>query len=409
MQDPSSNQAFCCASALSTVSDCEQAVAQVCRQALGQLNGTPDLAVLFVSADRAGKCDQIAEDVCDRLGTDRLMGCTGESIVGTGQEVEGQTALSLWLARMPGTEVLPMHLAFERTVEGGSIVGWPDSLIQGWPSPASMLVLGDPFSFPADVLLDRMNEDRPGVSVIGGMASGGAAPGESRLLFGRQALDTGAVAVLLSGAIQPRSIVSQGCRPIGKHFVITKAERNVVYQLGGKPAVVQLHEILVQLPTSEQEMVRNGLHLGRVVSEYQDRFDHGDFLVRNVMGIDRESGALVIGDYVRVGQTVKFHIRDWRTADADLVQMLAESRQTAIGQPLGALLFTCNGRGTRLFPEPHHDALAIRNSFGEIPLAGFFAAGELGPVAGKNFVHGFTASIAIFDRPGSAGYQRARL
>ena len=238
--------------------------------------------------------------------------------------------------------------------------------------------------------------------VIGGMASGAATPGESRLLFGRQSLDTGAVAVLLSGAVQPRSIVSQGCRPIGKHFVITKADRNVVYQLGGKPAVVQLHEILAQLATSEQEMVRNGLHLGRVVSEYQDRFEHGDFLVRNVMGIDRESGALVIGDYIRVGQTVKFHIRDWQTADADLRQLLAEGRRAAAGEPFGALLFTCNGRGTRLFPEPHHDARAISNAFGEIPLAGFFAAGEIGPVAGKNFVHGFTASIALFERPGTA-------
>ena len=402
MQDSSPNQAFRCSSALSTASDWGQAVAEVCDGALGQLDGTPDLAVLFVSADRAGVCGQIAEEVCDRLGTDRLMGCTGESIVGTQREVEGQTALSLWLAQMPDTEILPMHLTFQRTAEDGSIVGWPDSLIEHWPSPASLLVLGEPFTFPADVLLERMNEDRPGVHVIGGMASGAATPGESRLLFGRQSLDTGAVAVLLSGAVQPRSIVSQGCRPIGKHFVITKADRNVVYQLGGKPAVVQLHEILAQLATSEQEMVRNGLHLGRVVSEYQDRFEHGDFLVRNVMGIDRESGALVIGDYIRVGQTVKFHIRDWQTADADLRQLLAEGRRAAAGEPFGALLFTCNGRGTRLFPEPHHDAQAICNAFGEIPLAGFFAAGEIGPVAGKNFVHGFTASIALFERPGTA-------
>ena len=403
MQDSSPNHAFRCASALSTTADWVQAVAEVCDQALGQLDGTPDLAVLFASTDRADVCGQIAEQVCDRLGTDRLMGCTGESIVGTGREVEGQTALSLWLARMPNTEILPMHLTFQRAAEDGSIVGWHDLLMEHWPSPASMLVLGEPFSFPADVLLERMNEDRPGMHVIGGMASGATAPGENRLLFGRQALDTGAVAVLLSGAVQPRSIVSQGCRPIGKHFVITKADRNVVYQLGGKPAVVQLHEILVQLPTSEQEMVRDGLHLGRVVSEYQDRFDHGDFLVRNVMGIERESGALVIGDYVRVGQTVKFHIRDWQTADADLRQMLAEGRRKVAGEPFGALLFTCNGRGTRLFPEPHHDAQAIRKAFGEIPLAGFFAAGELGPVADKNFVHGFTASIALFERPDSTG------
>ena len=196
------------------------------------------------------------------------------------------------------------------------MLGWPDSLGQQWPPSASLIVLGEPFSFPADVLLERMNEDRPGVNIIGGMASAGAAPGENRLVIGRQTPDSGAVAVLLSGSVNVRPIVSQGCRPIGEHFVITKAERNVVYELGGKPAAVQLHDVLMALPTHEQEMVRNGLHLGRVVSEYQDRFEHGDFLIRNVMGIEGENGALVIGDYVRVGQTVKFHIRDGQTADA---------------------------------------------------------------------------------------------
>jgi small ligand-binding sensory domain FIST len=388
---------FRCASALSTVPDADRALAEVCDNALAALGGTPDLAVLFVSANRAEACDAIAGKVCDRLGTERLIGCTAESIVGTGQEIEGEPALSLWLARLPGAEVLPMHLAFERTPEGGVILGWPDALLNAWPTPATLLLFGEPFTFPADFLLERLNEDHPGLAVLGGMASGASRPGESRLILGRQTFSEGAVAVLLSGAVRVRTVVSQGCRPIGKHFVVTRAEQNVIYELGGKPAVIQLHEVLVTLPTREQEMVRRGLHLGRVVSEYQDRFEQGDFLVRNVLGIDPETGAVVVGDYVRVGQTVKFHIRDWQTADADLRQLLAAARQQAGGKALGALLFTCNGRGTRLFPEPHHDATAIGNALGGIPLAGFFAAGELGPVAGKNFVHGFTASIALFE------------
>jgi small ligand-binding sensory domain FIST len=300
---------------------------------------------------------------------------------------------------MPGTQVLPMHLSFDRTSDGHAILGWPDSLGQQWPASASLIVLGEPFTFPTDVLLEQMNEDRPGVNIIGGMASAGTAPGENRVVLGRRVADNGAVAVLLSGSLNVRPVVSQGCRPIGEHFVITKAERNVVYELGGKPAAVQLHNVLTALPTHEQEMVRNGLHLGRVVSEYQDRFEHGDFLIRNVMGIDRESAALVVGDYVRVGQTVKFHIRDAQTADADLRQMLARARENSASEPCGALMFTCNGRGTRLFTEPHHDAMAIRDALGEIPLAGFFAAGEIGPVGGQNFVHGFTASIALFEPP----------
>jgi small ligand-binding sensory domain FIST len=397
MSHSTSESSFSFASALSTRPDPMAAVAQVCDRAREQLAGTPDLAVLFVSADRADVCDEMAADVCDRLNTDRLIGCTGESIVGIGREVEGQPALSLWTARLPGTDVLPMHLVFERTPEGGTVLGWPDALMEAWPTPATLLLLGEPFSFPADFLLERVNEDHPGVAVLGGMASGASAPGESRLLLGQRTYTAGAVGVLLSGAVRVRSIVSQGCRPVGKHFVVTKAERNVVHELGGKPAVVQLHDILVELPTHEQELVRRGLHLGRVVSEYQDRFEPGDFLVRNVLGIDPESGALVIGDFIRVGQTVKFHIRDSKTADADLRQMLAAARRAGVQDACGALLFSCNGRGTRLFPEPHHDATAIRAALGEIPLAGFFAAGELGPVGGRNFVHGFTASIALFE------------
>jgi small ligand-binding sensory domain FIST len=393
----SSSSAFRCSSALSVAADINGGLAQVCEQALAALGGVPDLAVLFVSSDGMPEWAGFAEQACDRLGTECVIGCTAESVVGTGREVEGQPAVSLWLARLPATTVIPMHLTFAATAEGGSILGWPDALWDVWPSPATLLVLGEPFSFPADFLLERLNAEHPGVAVIGGMASAGAAPGENRVILGRKALDAGAVAVLVSGAVDVRALVSQGCRPIGQPLVITKAERNVIYELGGIPAIVQLHNLLITLPTHEQDMVRRGLHLGRVVSEYQERFEYGDFLIRNVIGIDRESGAIIVGDFVRVGQTVQFHLRDWHSADADLRQTLSSVRK-ASGQPGGALLFTCNGRGTRLFPEPHHDALAIRELLGEIPVAGLFAAGELGPVGGKNFMHGFTASIALFEQ-----------
>ncbi len=399
MTVPSSDESPRFASALSVEPDVGKAVAEVCDRTMSKIGGPPDLAVVFISADRAGMCDQIAADVCSRLGSDRLVGCTGESIVGVGREVEGDPAMSLWLARLPGTHVLPMHLTFERTSEGGSILGWPDELMDDWPADCSLLVLGEPFTFPAELLLEQVNDHHPGVPVIGGMASGGATPGEHRLLLGPQSMDEGAVAVLLDGSVRVRPLVSQGCRPIGKHFVITKAERNIILELGGRPALVQLQSVFAELPTREQELVNQGLHVGRVVSEYQDRFEQGDFLVRNVIGADPESGAVAIGDYVRVGQTVQYHIRDWQTADADLQQLLAESRNRSISPTDGALLFTCNGRGTRLFPEPHHDALAIKDALGDIPLAGFFAQGELGPVGGKNFIHGFTASMALFEQP----------
>jgi small ligand-binding sensory domain FIST len=288
-----------------------------------------------------------------------------------------------------------MHLRFERTPEGGALEGWPDALAGEWQPDSFMIVLGEPFSFPADFLLERMNEDRPGTPVIGGMASGAAQPGENRLLCGPKTFAEGAVAVHISGGVRLRTVVSQGCRPIGRPFVVTKAERNVIHELGGKPAMAQLREIFDTLPTSEQRLVQRALHVGRVVSEYQDRFEQGDFLVRNVVGIDPSTGAIAIGDYIRPGQTVQFHIRDQQAADAELHQLLAVARQEGTA-PAGALLFTCNGRGTRMFSQPHHDAAAVSSSFGDLPLAGFFAQGELGPIGNQNFIHGFTASIGLF-------------
>ena len=187
-------------------------------------------------------------------------------------------------------------------------------------------MLGEPFSFPADFLLERMNEDRPNVPVIGGMASGGTQPGDNRLLLGADVFDEGAVAVHVSGAVRLKTVVSQGCRPIGRPFVVTKAERNIIYELGGKPALVQLREIFDTLPTSEQRLVQRALHVGRVVSEYKERFEQGDFLIRNVIGIDANSGAIAIGDYLRPGQTVQFHVRDEEAADAELKQLLADAR-----------------------------------------------------------------------------------
>ena len=384
------------ASFLSTRTDTRQAAAEACGRVRTQLDGTPDLVMLFASADHTEGLDDALNEICDRLGTDCVLGCTGESIVGTGREIEADTAFSLWGAKLPGAAVTPFHLKFERTPEGGVINGWPDGYVGEWPGGTSLLVLGDPYTFPADLLRERLNEDRPGVRVVGGMASAASQPGENRLVFGRRTEREGAVVAMLSGDVRLRTVVSQGCRPIGRHFVVTKAERNIIQELGGKPALLQLKEIFDTLPTREQQLVQKGLHVGRVVSEYQERFEQGDFLVRNVVGIDPGTGSIAIGDFVRPGQTVQFHIRDHETADEDLRQLLGGVRGAGHAAA-GALLFTCNGRGTRLFGQPHHDAGCVREALGDIPLAGFFAAGELGPIGVQNFMHGFTASIAVFE------------
>ncbi|MGH7139612.1 MAG: FIST signal transduction protein, partial [Pirellulales bacterium] len=177
-----------------------------------------------------------------------------------------------------------------------------------------------------------------------------------------------------------------------RHYVITKAEQNVILELSGKPTLAQLQELFETLSPRDQQLLQTGLHVGRVINEYQERFERGDFLVRNCLGADRETGALAIGDFVRPGQTVQFHVRDSQTADEDLRELLGRCG----GKAQGALLFTCNGRGTRLFEQPHHDAGVLRELLGPIPVAGFFAQGEMGPIGGKNFLHGFTASCALF-------------
>jgi small ligand-binding sensory domain FIST len=386
-----------CGAAVSTRAATDDALREAAVEAREALGGKPDLALLFCSLHHTDQAGHLAKLACELLEAEHLLGCTGESIVCGGQEYEEQPAVALWLARWPGARLTSFHLGFERTPEGGALRGWPDPLVGEWPSGSFLICLGEPFTFPADYLLERMNEDRPGVSVVGGMASGAAQPGENQLFLGGQTFVEGAVAVHVSGPVRLRTVVSQGCRPIGRPFVVTKAERNILYELGGKPALVQLREIFTALPTREQQLVQRALHVGRVVSEYQDRFEQGDFLVRNVIGIDSNSGAIAIGDYIRPGQTVQFHVRDEEAADAELKQLLAQAKNAASEPPAGGLLFTCNGRGTRMFSQPHHDAAAIARVFGKLPVAGLFAGGEIGPIGRQNFVHGFTASLALFE------------
>jgi small ligand-binding sensory domain FIST len=393
---PTAQTALRCAAALSLRPNWKDALEEVVAAAGQMLAAPADLALLFFSPHHAAAADAMATAANDAISSRVLAGCSGEAIAAGAQEIEESPAMALWLARFPGAQITPMHLRFQRTPEGGALEGWPDALAGEWPPDSFLIALGEPFSFPADFLLERMNEDRPRTPVIGGMASGASEPGENRLLLGPKSFDEGAVAIHVSGPVRLKTVVSQGCRPIGRPLVVTKAERNIIYELGGKPALVQLREIFDTLPTSEQRLVQRALHVGRVVSEYRDRFEQGDFLVRNVVGIDANSGAIAIGDYLRPGQTVQFHIRDQAAADAELAQLLAAARDDLSAPAAGALLFTCNGRGTRMFSEPHHDALAVAKAQGNIPLAGFFAQGELGPIGQSNFIHGFTASIGLF-------------
>ena len=203
--------------------------------------------------------------------------------------------------------------------------------------------------------------------------------------------------ISLSGAIDVKTVVSQGCRPVGHPVVVTKAHENVIEQIGGKPALAALQAIVDSMPNEEQQLLRNGLFIGRAIDEYRESWSRGDFLVRNVLGMEQATGGIGITDMVRVGQTVQFHVRDAATAEEDLRLLLEEQKKQ--DAPAGGLLFNCNGRGTRMFSQPCHDIAATRAIFPRTPIAGFFAAGELGPVGKQNFMHGHTASFALF-RPG---------
>ena len=365
-----------------------QAVTQA-RAPLG--DQPPSLAVLFASAHFLGSADALVAAVAAQAGPVPLIGCVGEAVAGGAREVESEPAVSLWLGAALGP-VESFAMDFVQTPSGGAYGGYQ------FPREAAgaHLMICDPFTFPADGLLAHLNQQRPGAVVMGGMASAALPARQSRLFLDDRVRSGGAVGVHLPGA-EVHCLVAQGCRPVGDAYTITRVEGNVILELGGRSPLARLQDMAAALSSRDQELLARGLQLGVVIDEYRDRPGQGDFLIRGLVGADPESGAIAVGDEIQVGQTVQFHVRDAESADEDLRRALAgESAALGGRSPAGALLFTCNGRGSRLFGGPDHDAGLIATMLGDVPLAGFFCAGELGPVGGQNFLHTFTASIALF-------------
>jgi small ligand-binding sensory domain FIST len=378
--------------------DLSAALHTVCEEIAVDLQGVnPDISFLFVSHAHADHFESLAGLVREKSGTRVLLGCTGETIVGGSEEIESGPAISLWAAVLPDARIEPFHIQFSQTADGIVCSGFPAALTEEKTDVRAVFVMGEPFSAVPNSMIDRFADELPGVPVIGGMASGGAGPGTNFLFLNSESLPNGAVGAVIRGGPRIRSVVSQGCRPIGTHYVLTKAEKNILYELGGVAPMQRLHALFPTLTERDQELMQSGLHLGIVMNEYQDTFARGDFLISNVIGAGADEGSIVIASQVRVGQTVQFHVRDAEAADEDLVQLLKQDQSANPNLPQAALLFSCNGRGTRLFPEPNHDAGTIQENVGPIPLAGLFAQGEFGPIGGKNFIHGFTASIALFE------------
>ncbi len=384
------------ASALSHKTDTEAAVrdlADAIRAQLGRAN--LELAFVFFSPHHAGKADLVATMIREELSIEVCLGCSGEGVIADHEEFETAPALTLWVASLPQVRVTPLRLAFSQTQDQIQMAGWPEPSAE----PSTFLLLADPFTTPVHDVLSVMADRYPNGLAVGGLSGGGHGPGENRLVRNAEVFDGGVVGVQLSGPVAVRTVISQGCCPIGERYVVTRAEQNMIYELGGQPALGRLQEVFESLEGPQRRDAHRALHIGIAIDEHRSRFERGDYLVRNLVGADQQSGALAIGDLVQEGQTIQFQLRDAKSASDDLHVLLAADRAKHRNPALGALLFSCCGRGEGLFGRAHHDSRVVQERMGPIPVAGFFAQGEIGPVGGRNFLHGYSASVAVFSRP----------
>ncbi|MGH8892143.1 MAG: FIST signal transduction protein [Actinomycetes bacterium] len=385
-----------CGDGLSVDAELVRAAEQATEQALDAIEGgTPDLVTVFVCSADPDEAAAALERAGRVTGARTVVGCSAAGVIGGGRGVETTSSVSVWVAQLPGAALRSFHLEVLRTSESIAVVGMP---VQR-PDDAAAMLLVDPYSFPVDAFVEQANDELPGLMLSGGLATGLRGAGSTRLLVDGVVHDRGAVGVVLGGSVSSTAIVSQGCRPVGRAMTVTAAEGNVLLGLAGVPAIDKLEQLVATLSAEEQALATRGLQLGIAMDEYADEHTRGDFLVRGVVGADPQRRGLVVGDVVEVGRTVQFQVRDADTADVDLRTVLRttyDRDDRADHRIAGALLFSCTGRGAGLFASADHDVLAVRDGLHTSGVAGFFAAGEIGPVGGRNHLHGFTASVLAF-------------
>jgi small ligand-binding sensory domain FIST len=365
--------------------------------------GGADLVMVFATMHHAEGLPGVCEALQNLFKPRVLLACTCNGVIGVRHEVQQGPGLSVLVGEMPGAAlqgfsyeqfdwpaVLESPSAMRETIDLSAQTGDTDTL------PSAILLLADPYSAPMVKLLPAFASAFGPIPVLGGMASGAEQAGQNLLILNGEVASNGAVGVAIGGNIDVQTTVSQGCRAIGEPMVITRSKRHVVQELGGRNALTALRELASSLSGDDRELLEsNGLHVGRVINEYKGRFGRGDFLIREMVGVDAEQGYIAIGDPgVRTGQTIQFHVRDADSARDDFQMML--SAQKVHGEASGALLFSCNGRGEHLFDKPHADAGMVYDALGGVPLAGFFAAGEIGPIGGQSYIHGHTTCLAVF-------------
>ena len=378
-------------SGLSTASDARAAAVEAAFQARDGLRGPADLAVVFVSGSHVDEAAEALEGVHEALSPAALVGCGAGGVLGGRREVESGPAVALWVASLGDGSAETFHAEAEEVDGGIAITGFPD--LDG---AAGGILIPDPYTFPTDAVLQDLAGRAPGVPLVGGVASAGAAGRPALLLHDDEVVTGGAVGVRFDG-VEMLPCVSQGAAPFGPELTITAAEGQVISELAGQPALEKLREVILGLPVAQRELVARGPLLGVVIDGGKPDYVQGDFLVRGLVGADPDEGTIAVGALVRPGQVVRLHARDADSADRDLREALT-LRRAALGgtPPAGALVFTCNGRGRAMFGTSDHDAEAIGDELGDVPQAGFFAAGEIGPFGGESFLHGFTATVGVF-------------
>ena len=385
------------ADALVLDADLTLAAERATGEALSKLDGPATIVFAFVTGDDPDAVEYAGRRVAEVAAPAPVIGCSASGLLGGAGAgaggAEGAPGVSVLVGSVPDLRLRSFHLEVMRTPDGMAIVGMPNHRA----GDEVMVLFADPHSFPVDGFVERSNESLQGLPLVGGIAYGGQGPGSTRLFVDGHAVDRGAVGVLLGGGVRTRALLSQGCRPVGPAMVVTKAEENVVLEIAGVTAVVKLEQILGELDPLDQALATDGLQFGVVMDEYAEIHEHGDFLIRSVLSVDHSAGGLVIGGLVEVGRTVRFQVRDADTAAEDLRHSLAMlSKEPGFGHLDGALVISSDGRGEGLFGRPDHDVTAVRDLSGAAGIAGFFAGGEIGPVAGRNYLHGFTASVLAF-------------
>ncbi len=345
-----------------------------------------DLAMVFVRPSDESSAELLLEELRSSLGAKHIIGCTAGGVLGCGHEVEDVVGTSVIAARLPGVLVEPIA-----GVDSGGDEMLPDDA-------RLCILLADPFTTSTESVLQKFNRARSGVPVIGGVASWAMSPGRNRLVSDHGVTDSGFVGVVLRGSLEVDVVVSQGCRPVGETFTVTACQGNVISELDHELPLQILEQVFADADQEDQNLMRSGILVGRGVSLDREALGRGSFLVRGVIGADSDSGSISVADHMNQGEIVQFHVRDAMTAKDDLEMLLIP--QAFEDKPSGVVLFTCNGRGERFFGHPNVDVTTVGRALGDdVPVAGFFCGGEIGPIGNSNFIHGYTASMAIF-RPG---------